>query len=54
MYNFTFIGGTNNSYVFETSNEIVYEIKIDFQSNFNPFLNLIFEINAKRTKAKTV
>ena len=27
MYNFTFIGGTNNSYVFETSNEIVYEIK---------------------------
>ena len=27
MYNFSFIGGTNNSYVFETSKGIVYEIK---------------------------
>ena len=47
MYNFSFIGGTNNSYVFETSNGIVYEIKFKhspYLLNENAeYSNLIYE-----------
>ena len=47
LYDFTFIGGNNNSYIFETKNGIVYEIKFKpspyLLSENKNYSNLIYE-----------